>query len=119
MVLKTCVTFLATLGLATAQSSVVSLFIPDTDPQPLAASIVGQVRTYALVEILKLNETDQHPQDAGAVTYSINCPPGTDGSDCGMGPGMWYTSASKTIEWAMSEPDEGLYVVSRSFPMFF
>jgi hypothetical protein len=55
MALKTCITVLATLGLATAQSSVVSLFIPDTDPQPLAASIVGQVRTSALLEILKLN----------------------------------------------------------------
>lgn len=56
MALKTCITILATLGLATAQSSVVSLFIPDSDPQPLAASIVGQVcRTYALVEIFKLN----------------------------------------------------------------
>ncbi|KAF3387586.1 hypothetical protein F1880_000729 [Penicillium rolfsii] len=86
MALKTCITVLATVGLATAQSSVVSLFIPDTDPQPLAASIVGQ--------------------NAGTTTYSINCPPGTDGSDCGMGPGMFYTSASKTIEWAMSMPDD-------------
>jgi hypothetical protein len=55
MALRTCITVLATLGLATAQSSIVSLFIPDSDPQPLAASVVGQVSTYALVEILKLN----------------------------------------------------------------
>ncbi|OKP15211.1 hypothetical protein PENSUB_1425 [Penicillium subrubescens] len=91
MALRTCITVLAALGLATAQSSIVSLFIPDSDPQPLAASVVGQGN--------------------GAITYSINCPPGTDGSDCGMGPGMWYTSASKTIEFAISEPEEDLYVI--------
>jgi hypothetical protein len=55
MAFKTCITVLATLGLATAQTSVVSLFIPDTDPQPLAASIVAEVRTYSRVEIFELN----------------------------------------------------------------
>lgn len=45
MALKTCIAILATVGFATAQTSVVSLFIPDTDPQPLAASLVAQVRT--------------------------------------------------------------------------
>lgn len=35
---------LATLGLATAQTSVVSVFLPDTDPQPIVASIAGEVR---------------------------------------------------------------------------
>ncbi|KAJ5389733.1 uncharacterized protein N7496_000801 [Penicillium cataractarum] len=89
MALKTCITVLATLGLATAQTSVVSIFIPDIDSQPLAASIVAE--------------------GSGTTTYSINCPPGTDGSDCGMGPGMWYTSAPKTVEWSMSEPEEGFW----------
>ncbi|KAJ5437899.1 uncharacterized protein N7458_008897 [Penicillium daleae] len=89
MALKTCIAILATVGFATAQTSVVSLFIPDTDPQPLAASLVAQ--------------------GAGTTTYSINCPPGTDGSDCGMGPGMWYTSGPKTVEWAMSDPADGFW----------
>lgn len=35
---------LATLGLATAQTSVVSLFIFNTDPQPLVGSIIAEVR---------------------------------------------------------------------------
>ncbi|KAJ5150834.1 uncharacterized protein N7482_010086, partial [Penicillium canariense] len=91
MALKSCITVLAISGLVTANSSVVSLFIPGADPQPLAASIVKE--------------------GAGTTTYSINCPPGTDGSDCGMGPGMWYTSASKSIEWSMSEPAVGLYLI--------
>jgi hypothetical protein len=42
MSLRTFVT-LATLGLATAQTSVVSLFIFDTDPQPLVGSIIAEV----------------------------------------------------------------------------
>lgn len=43
MAAKTFVTSLAMLGLASAQSSVISVFIPDTDPQPLVASIIGNV----------------------------------------------------------------------------
>lgn len=56
MSLKTCIALLATLGVASAQTSIVSLFIPDADPQPLAASIVGQVRTRTPLsaEIFKL-----------------------------------------------------------------
>ncbi|EPS30520.1 hypothetical protein PDE_05471 [Penicillium oxalicum 114-2] len=79
------IAMLAAVGVATAQSSVVSLLIPDIDPQPLAASVVGQ--------------------SSGSVTYSINCPSGTDRSECGMGPGMFYTSASNSIKWVMSEGD--------------
>lgn len=37
--------FITLLGVAAAQSSVVSMFIPDTDLQPLVASIMGQVCT--------------------------------------------------------------------------
>ena len=36
---------LASLGLAAAQTSTVSLFFFDTDPQALVGSIVGEVRT--------------------------------------------------------------------------
>lgn len=35
-------------------------------------------------------------QDATATTYSINCPPGTDSSDCGMGPGLTLIAGPKT-----------------------
>ncbi|KAJ5480679.1 hypothetical protein N7539_006573 [Penicillium diatomitis] len=86
MSFKSCIALLATVGVATAQSSVVSLFMPDTDPQPLAASIVGQ--------------------SSGKVTYSINCPAGTDPTNCGMGPGMLYTSAPNDIEWSIVEPSD-------------
>ncbi|KAL4905106.1 hypothetical protein BDW74DRAFT_153016 [Aspergillus multicolor] len=55
-------------SLAYAESTVTSMFIYGADTQPLAASVVSN--------------------DASATTYSINCPPGTDGSDCGMGPGL-------------------------------
>jgi hypothetical protein len=48
-------------------------------------------------------------QGAGTTTYSINCAPGTDGSDCGMGPGMFFTSGPATVEWSMSEPAVDLY----------
>ncbi|KAJ5532969.1 hypothetical protein N7513_000684 [Penicillium frequentans] len=89
MSLKTCSLLLATVGLAAAQSSVVSLFIPFADPQPLVASIMGE--------------------SAGTTTYSINCPAGTDGSDCGMGPGLYMTAGPTTMRYSMSEPAEDFY----------
>ncbi|RWQ99722.1 hypothetical protein C8Q69DRAFT_440793 [Paecilomyces variotii] len=88
MAAKTFVTSLAMLGLASAQSSVISVFIPDTDPQPLVASIIGN--------------------DAAATTYYLTCPVGTDGSDCGMGPGMTLISGPKTAAWMLKEPEEDL-----------
>ncbi|KAJ9251736.1 hypothetical protein DTO207G8_5190 [Paecilomyces variotii] len=89
MAAKTFVTSLAMLGLASAQSSVISVFIPDTDPQPLVASIIGN--------------------DAAATTYYLTCPVGTDGSDCGMGPGMTLISGPKTAAWMLKEPEEDFY----------
>ncbi|KAL2865385.1 putative GPI anchored protein [Aspergillus lucknowensis] len=55
------------------------MFILDADEQPLAASIVGN--------------------DATATTYSINCPPGTPGDECGMGPGMTLIAAGETTSY--------------------
>ncbi|KAJ6017273.1 GPI anchored protein [Penicillium sp. IBT 35674x] len=89
MSLKTCSLLLATVGLAAAQSSVVSLFIPFADPQPLVASVMGE--------------------SAGTTTYSINCPAGTDSSDCGMGPGLYMTAGPTTMRYSMSEPAEDFY----------
>ncbi|KAJ5102486.1 hypothetical protein N7532_003015 [Penicillium argentinense] len=77
---------LGTAALAAAESSVVSLFIPDVEGTALVASVVAQ--------------------SAGMTTYSINCPSGTDSSDCGVAPGLTLTSGSKTVEWSMSEPGE-------------
>ncbi|GAD95340.1 GPI anchored protein, putative [Paecilomyces variotii No. 5] len=90
MSVKTFITSsLAIIGLASAQSSVISAFIPDTDPQPLVASIMGN--------------------DAAATTYFLTCPAGTDGSDCGMGPGMTLISGPKTAGWMVQVPEEDLY----------
>ncbi|KAL1886455.1 hypothetical protein Plec18167_000386 [Paecilomyces lecythidis] len=86
---KTFITSLAMLGLASAQSSVISAFIPDTDPQPLVASIIGN--------------------DAAATTYFLTCREGTDSSDCGMGPGMTLISGPKTAGLLMNVPEEDFY----------
>ncbi|KAL5362681.1 hypothetical protein BJX96DRAFT_154397 [Aspergillus floccosus] len=78
------------LGLAMAAmvsakaNPVTTMLIYGADPQPLAASVVGN--------------------DATATTYSINCPPGTDGSDCGMGPGLTLIAGPKTT-YKMDEGD--------------
>ncbi|KAJ5935045.1 hypothetical protein N7466_004592 [Penicillium verhagenii] len=89
MSIRTCSILLATVGLVAAQTSVVSMFIPFADPQPLAASIVGK--------------------SAGTTTYSINCPPGTDSDDCGMGPGLWMTAGPTTTRYSLTEPDVDFY----------
>ncbi|KAJ5987739.1 hypothetical protein N7481_002949 [Penicillium waksmanii] len=76
---------LATAALATAESSVVSMFIPDVEGTALVASVIAQT--------------------AGTTTYSINCPPGTDSSDCGVSPGLFLTSGPKKVEYSISEGD--------------
>ncbi|KAI9927060.1 hypothetical protein ASPWEDRAFT_46539 [Aspergillus wentii DTO 134E9] len=76
-------------GLVSAESTVISMFIPQADPQPLAASIVGN--------------------DATATTYSINCPPGTDGSDCGMGLGLTLIAGPTTTKQVMDDPIDDMH----------
>ncbi|KAL4927343.1 putative GPI anchored protein [Aspergillus undulatus] len=68
-------------SVACGDSTVTSMYIYGADEQPLAASIVGN--------------------DATATTYSINCPPGTDATDCGMGSGLTLIAAghSTTYVW--------------------
>lgn len=60
--------------------------------------------------------TDQ-TQDASATTYSINCPPGTDSNDCGMGSGMTVIAADETTTYIMNDGDN-LYdlIFFPSFP---
>ncbi|KAF7168846.1 hypothetical protein CNMCM5623_001788 [Aspergillus felis] len=80
---------LAAAGLVSAQTTVTSMLIYGADPQPLVASIVGS--------------------DATATTYSINCPPGTDSSDCGMGPGLTVVAGPTTTVLKMDEPSEDFH----------
>ncbi|KAL4742683.1 hypothetical protein BDV11DRAFT_6768 [Aspergillus similis] len=75
----------AMASLAIAESTVTSMYIFGADRQPLAASIMGN--------------------DASATTYSINCPPGTDSNDCGMGPGMTVIAADETTTYMMDDGD--------------
>ncbi|KAL4919266.1 hypothetical protein BDW62DRAFT_47275 [Aspergillus aurantiobrunneus] len=86
---------LPTLGsLAHAQSSVTSMFILGAGPQPLDASIVGN--------------------DAGATTYSINCPPGTPSDECGMGPGMTVVADGEMTTYIIGMGDEFQFTASCS-----
>ncbi|RDW83669.1 putative GPI anchored protein [Aspergillus mulundensis] len=75
-------------SLAYAESTVTSMFIYGADPQPLAASIVGN--------------------DASATTYSINCPPG---SDCGMGPGLTLIADASKTTYIMNDGDSFQFTV--------
>ncbi|KAL2796689.1 hypothetical protein BJX66DRAFT_335673 [Aspergillus keveii] len=73
----------ALASVAFAESTVTSMFIYGADEQPLAASIVGNDQT--------------------ATTYSINCPPGTDSNDCGMGPGMTVVAGKDVTSWIFDD----------------
>jgi len=77
---------LAMASLAFAQTSIVTLYIPGADVQPLDASIIGS--------------------DATATTYAIQCAPGTDSSDCGLPGVITLTEGPKTAAYTMpAEPD--------------
>ncbi|KAJ5668714.1 hypothetical protein N7462_009784 [Penicillium macrosclerotiorum] len=78
MALKTFLT-LATLGLVAAESSVVSLFLFDADPQDLVGSVMAA--------------------SAGTTTYSINCAADVEPEDCGFLPGMYYTAGPTTNQY--------------------
>ncbi|KAJ5795912.1 uncharacterized protein N7518_004452 [Penicillium psychrosexuale] len=80
MLLQALLTF-ATLGLA-ANDSVVSLFIPNAHSQSLVGEVLGA--------------------HSATTTYSINCPNGTNSSECGMGPGLFFTAAPTSVEYLIS-----------------
>ncbi|CAI7584243.1 unnamed protein product [Penicillium glandicola] len=76
---------LATVGLAIAETSVVSLYIFDALPkQALVASVMAE--------------------NAETTTYSINCPTGFDVNHCPYAPGLLFTARPTTIEWALKYP---------------
>ncbi|CAG8109143.1 unnamed protein product [Penicillium nalgiovense] len=88
MILQILLAF-ATLGLA-VDYPVVSLFIPNADPQPL----LGEVLT----------------AQSATTTYSINCPPGnTNSTACGMGPGLFLTSAPTSVEYLITAEADNVY----------
>ncbi|KAJ5209355.1 hypothetical protein N7449_003734 [Penicillium cf. viridicatum] len=88
MILQAVLAF-ATLGLA-ADYPVVSLFIPNADPQSLLGEVLGA--------------------QSATTTYSINCPAGkTNSTECGMGPGLFLTAAPTSVEYLISAESDNLY----------
>ncbi|KGO73076.1 hypothetical protein PITC_098140 [Penicillium italicum] len=84
MILQALLAFV-TLGLA-AEYPVVSLFIPNADPQSLLGEVLGA--------------------QSATTTYSINCPVGkTNSTECGMGPGLFLTAAPTSVEYLISASD--------------
>ncbi|KAJ5724702.1 hypothetical protein N7493_006430 [Penicillium malachiteum] len=78
---------IACLGLTDAASennSVVSLFIYGADQQSLVGSVIESRSEIA--------------------TYSINCPSGTNSSDCGVSSGLLYTEGPTTVQWELQTP---------------
>ncbi|KAJ5633637.1 hypothetical protein N7528_001479 [Penicillium herquei] len=84
---------IACLVLANAASennSVVSLFIYGADQQSLVGSVIESRSEIA--------------------TYSINCPSGTNSSDCGVSSGLLYTEGPTTVQWELQTPyDANVY----------
>ncbi|ETI20866.1 hypothetical protein G647_07209 [Cladophialophora carrionii CBS 160.54] len=77
--IRTAATALAFAGMVSAQSSsVISVFLPDTDQQTLVGSLVAS--------------------DATKTTVAFGCPAGEDSSDCGFGLGqVTATFGSSTL----------------------
>src|SRR5579871_3774872 len=70
-----------------AQNTTLSVFLLDTDPQPLVASVVSA--------------------NAATTSLAIGCPPGEDSSECGFGPGLDLEHISGSI-WQASITGEGV-----------
>ncbi|CAI7586578.1 unnamed protein product [Penicillium crustosum] len=88
MILQAFLAF-TTLGLA-AEYPVVSLFIPNADPQSLLGEVLAA--------------------QSATTTYSINCPAGkTNSTECGMGPGLFLTAAPTSVEYLISAESDNLY----------
>ncbi|KAL2176809.1 uncharacterized protein P884DRAFT_260296 [Thermothelomyces heterothallicus CBS 202.75] len=73
---------LVTAGLAAAQSSVVTVLLPQFDQQAIDASVIAAAPT--------------------ATTYRINCPPGADSSDCGVPDEFEFVYGPSTFAYTMS-----------------
>lgn len=80
------------LGLAAAQTSVVSIPFYILDNQSIEASVVSA--------------------NPSATTMVINCPNGTDGNDCGLFPEMTLIYGPSTYHIDMGVGDAGIYTGS-------
>lgn len=70
-----------------AQNTTLSVFLLDTDPQPLVASVVSA--------------------NAATTSLAIGCPTGEDSSECGFGPGLDLEHISGSIwQASMTSPGE-------------
>lgn len=68
----------STAATAAQQTTTVSVLLPlFGDDQTIFASVIGANPT--------------------ATTYSVNCPPGTDSNDCGLGTGFKVINGPKTV----------------------
>ncbi|KAA8646811.1 uncharacterized protein ATNIH1004_005486 [Aspergillus tanneri] len=83
------IVYWALLGLGSAENAVVSMFLPEIDPQWLAASIVDG--------------------NAAATTYSL-CGHGTDGFGCGGGVDLTAVQGPKTAGWFFSLSQSDVFV---------
>lgn len=70
-------------GTAAQSTSVASLYLYDYEGQNLVASVISAA-----------------PE---ATSYFVNCAPGTDGSDCGFGPGVTFVNGPSTFALHVTE----------------
>ncbi|KAL2148482.1 hypothetical protein VTH82DRAFT_2036 [Thermothelomyces myriococcoides] len=77
---------LASVGLAAAQSSVVTVLLPQFNPQAIDASVIAAAPT--------------------ATTYRLNCPPGADSSDCGVPPEYELVYGPSTFGFTVAIEDD-------------
>lgn len=71
-----------------AQSSTVSLFLLDSDPQTLVASVISA--------------------DASTTQYLVGCPAGEDANNCGYDPAMTVMQAGSVYGASVTAPADGI-----------
>ncbi|OBT86325.1 hypothetical protein VE02_07427 [Pseudogymnoascus sp. 03VT05] len=73
---------LALATVSAAQKATVTLFVPDTEEEPLVASIIGS--------------------DATATTYAISCDPAASAQDCGVEGTITLTEGPTTAKYTIA-----------------
>ncbi|MCJ1318734.1 hypothetical protein MMC15_004064 [Xylographa vitiligo] len=91
--LSSTISLLALLSSVSAQN-VVSLLIPDTDSQNFVGEVIGITPT--------------------ATTYVIQCPPGTNSSDCGFDGPFTLTEGPSTVAFTATESYPGDFTAAVS-----
>jgi len=108
---KSSLAALAILGIASAQDSVLNLFLVGFTSQSIVGSIVTSV------SVLKRgwpSHADIQKQDASATTYSLNC---GDPNNCGgLGgipqTGLLFTEGTSTVTYNYVNTDISLFSIS-------